>query len=90
MGRGAHSTGDERGQRDAELAVRDDLGPDWPITEEELRAIEAFLFRNLAALLGDEYRTDEPCENSGGASSCNSCHNVPPKAAPRGARRSAR
>ena len=58
-----------------EVQVVLDLGPDTPVSEDELLVIEAFLRDELAAILenGPARKTKAP---SGGAKAKNSCHSA--------------
>lgn len=58
-----------------EVQVVLDLGPDTPVSEDELLVIEAFLRDELAAILedGPESKTKA---SSGGAKAGNSCHSA--------------
>jgi hypothetical protein len=74
MRRTAHRNGSSPRQGTGALRVTSDLTPDTPICEAELAAIEAFLWNELGALLGDDPPPQKESA-AGGANGGDLCHN---------------
>lgn len=74
MRRTAHHQSSPPRKGTGELRVMSDLTPDAPICEAELAAIEAFLWNELRALLGDDAPPQKESAG-GGAISADLCHN---------------